>query len=75
MSGTLDKLVRMANQIATEFANQQPARAADATSEHLRQFWDPRMRQAITAHLAAGGAGLGDIAREAIGRLGPASAG
>jgi formate dehydrogenase subunit delta len=27
-------------------------------TEHVQNFWDPRMRSAITAHLDAGGAGL-----------------
>lgn len=68
-SMTLDKLVRMANQIATAFRSQQPGRAAEATSDHLRQFWDPRMRRMITEHLRAGGDGLNAIARAAVEQL------
>ena len=45
MSGTLDKLVYMANQIAREFENQRPREAIDATWDHLWHFWDPRMRE------------------------------
>lgn len=68
-SMTLDKLVRMANQIATAFKSQQPGRAAEATSDHIRQFWDPRMRTMIADHLRAGGGGLNDIARAAVEQL------
>jgi formate dehydrogenase subunit delta len=66
MSSTQDKLVRMANQIATEFDHQQGANAAAATWDHLWHFWDPRMCAQIIAHLDQGGEGLNDIARQAI---------
>ena len=70
MSGnTLDKLVYMANQIATAFRGQEGARAAQATYDHIWHFWDPRMRAMITAHAEQGGAGLNDIAAEAIAML------
>ena len=39
------------------------------TAEHIRKFWDPRMRAAIFAHLDAGGAGLDPIVRLAVERL------
>lgn len=65
-----DRLVTMANQIGMFFASQGPD-AAEATAIHLRRFWDPRMRTAIIAHLEAGGAGLGPLAREAVERLRP----
>lgn len=61
-----DKLVYMANQIAKFFAHEGEARGAADVAEHLRQFWDPRMRRAILAHLAAGGAGLLPMARAAV---------
>jgi formate dehydrogenase subunit delta len=70
---TLDKLVYMANQIAREFAGQRPRDAVEATWDHLWHFWDPRMRELIVAHLAAGGEGMSDIARAAVAKLsGPA---
>lgn len=64
-----DKLVRMANQIATFFRSQPGTDQADRVAQHLRDFWDPRMRAAIRAHLAAGGEGLDDLARQAVQRL------
>lgn len=64
-----NKLVYMANQISKFFATQGGAAAVKGTAEHIRKFWDPRMRKAIFAHLDNGGAGLEPIAREAIATL------
>ena len=64
-----DKLVHMANQIARAFAVEGEAKAVAATANHLKLFWDPRMRREILAHLEAGGEGLDDVAREALGLL------
>ena len=65
---TLARLVRMANQIAAEFANQRPDAAA-ATAEHIRLFWDPRMLTMLLAHVAAGGDGLSPVAAAATAML------
>lgn len=63
---TAEKLVYMANQIATAFS-QEPHEAAVAdTRTHIKKFWDPRMRTMIAEHLAHGGEGLSPIAREAL---------
>lgn len=64
-----DRLVMMANQIGAFFASQKHGDAVAATADHLQKFWEPRMRVAILAHLAAGGAGLDPIVRDAVGRL------
>jgi formate dehydrogenase subunit delta len=63
-------LVRMANDIAHFYAGE-PDReeAVNGVASHLKRFWDPRMRRQIIEHLAAGGEGLEDLAREAVGRL------
>ena len=66
---TPERLVYMANQIATFFRSAPPEEAVAATADHLRKFWEPRMRQRIARHLAAGGEGLSDIARAAVTRL------
>jgi len=63
---SLDKYVYMANQIAKFFVTQGPETAAAGTADHIKKFWDPRMRAAIIAHLKAGGAGLDPVARSAI---------
>jgi len=62
-------LVTMANQIADFFATSNPdrAEAVSATAQHLRSFWDPRMRREIIAHLARhSGEGLNEIACDAV---------
>jgi formate dehydrogenase subunit delta len=64
-----DKLAMMANQIARNLATQGPAEAAAKTADHIRRFWDPRMRTAILAYVESGGA-LDPIAREAVVSLG-----
>jgi formate dehydrogenase subunit delta len=64
-----DKLVYMANQIGKFFADQGEEKAIAGIADHLEKFWDPRMRRAILAHLADGGAGLDPAVRKAVGRL------
>jgi formate dehydrogenase subunit delta len=61
-----DKLVMMANQIGKFFASQGPKAAVPGIAEHIRKFWEPRMRSAILAHLDAGGAGLDPLVKEAL---------
>ena len=64
---TVQRLVYMANQIATFFVSEAPDTAAAATADHIRKFWDPRMRRQILDHLAAGrGEGLKPVALAAI---------
>ncbi len=67
-----DKLVYMANQIGKFFAHQGEAKAVAGIADHLAKFWDPRMRAAIQAHTAGGGAGLDPIVRQAVESLKPA---
>ena len=64
-----DKLVYMANQIGKFFASQGEEKAAPLIADHLVKFWDPRMRKAIVAHLAEGGAGLDPAVRKAVDSL------
>jgi formate dehydrogenase subunit delta len=60
-----NRLVTMANQIAAFFAVQ-GAGAEAAVADHIEKNWDPRMRAAIAAHVAAGGAGLSAVAKAAL---------
>lgn len=69
MMSNLDRLVYMANQIARNLETEGADQAAADTAEHIRAFWDPRMRGLILDHLAKGGEGLSAIARDAITRL------
>jgi len=45
----IERLRYMADQIARNFAAQGEAEAAEATAEHIRLFWDPRMKAALLA--------------------------
>jgi formate dehydrogenase subunit delta len=69
ISSTSDTLVRMANQIADFFRLQPEPEAVAATADHIKRFWDPRMRTKMAEHLAHGGAGLNPIARKACERV------
>ena len=64
-----DSIVRMANQIASFFASYPHGEAVEGTYDHIKKFWDPRMRAQLSAKVAAGGAGLGEIALEAARRF------
>ena len=63
------RLVYMANQIGKFCQSQGHDKAVPGVADHIRKFWDPRMRKQIYAHLAAGGAGLDPDVREALERL------
>jgi len=67
---TIQRLVHMANQVASFFGSYPEAEAIESTANHLKSFWDPRMRRQIEAHLAEkAGAGLSHIALEAVRRI------
>lgn len=56
-----EKLVRMANQIAGFFKTQPREDASARVADHIRDFWEPRMRAELQAHVRAGGAGLDPV--------------
>lgn len=58
------RLVQMVNQIARNFKH--ASDPAQATFEHIKDFWDPRM---ITGLLSAEQAELGPIAGAAVEKL------
>ena len=65
-----ERLVQMANDIGHFFAAEpQRSDAVAGIANHIQRFWDPRMRRQILAHLQAGGAGLEELAREAVATL------
>jgi formate dehydrogenase subunit delta len=65
----IEKLVHMANQIGKFFAAQGDEATIAGVADHLKKFWDPRMRAQILAHLDVGGAGLDANVAAAITRL------
>lgn len=62
------RLVKMANDIGAFFeVDKDPARGAAGVADHIRKFWDPRMRQELLVHFdESGGAGLCPIVRQAL---------
>jgi formate dehydrogenase subunit delta len=67
---TTQRLVHMANQVASFLSSYPEAEAIESTANHLKSFWDPRMRREIEAHLAEqAGAGLSHIALDAVQRI------
>lgn len=64
-----EKMVRMANQIASFFETQPGGDAAEMVAAHLNDFWDPDMRAQLAAYIEAGGAGLHPRVMEAAGLI------
>ena len=61
-----DRLVYMANQIGKFFEVQRADEVVPGIANHIRKFWDPRMRKAIFAYMDAGGKGIDPPVREAL---------
>ncbi|NMG39427.1 formate dehydrogenase [Chelativorans sp. ZYF759] len=53
-----DKLIYMANQIATFFEAQPGDAASEGIAKHINEFWEPRMRRQFFDIVDAGGEGL-----------------
>ncbi|GAA1571951.1 MULTISPECIES: formate dehydrogenase subunit delta [Kribbella] len=62
MSGGVPPYVRLANEIAAQFAHRSPAEAATAIANHMKAVWDPRMKQALIAHADSGATDLSPAA-------------
>jgi formate dehydrogenase subunit delta len=65
----IEKLVYKLNQVGRFHAHMSAAQAEAGIAEHVQQFWDPRMRAQIFAHLDQGGAGLDPLPRAALQHL------
>ena len=63
----ITRLHHMADQIARNFAAQGEDEAVAATAQHIRDFWDPRMKAAIKG---SDRGALSAIAAAAVERLG-----
>ena len=58
-------LVKMANEISNFFRLKPEEQAVAGTANHIKRFWDPRMRAKMAEHLAHGGEGLNPLALKA----------
>lgn len=63
-------LIKMANNIGAFFKSE-PDRdlAIQGVEQHMKNFWEPRMRKQIVAYVDNGGTDLMDIVAEAVKRL------
>jgi formate dehydrogenase subunit delta len=61
------RLVKMANQIAENFAFHDDV--VDRIADHIQRFWAPSMRRKIMDHNAAGGKDLKPEVQEAVKRI------
>ena len=66
---TPEHMVHMANQIAHFFAAYPRKQAVEGVADHLKKFWDPRMRKEIEAYVTKGGQGLDTLVVEAVKHL------
>ena len=66
-----DKLIRMANQIAT-FFEVQPGDSAAAVAAHINDNWSPPMRAELLGMIAAGAPGLHPLVSEGASQIRPA---
>lgn len=64
-----EKMVTMANQIATFFKSQPGADQAERVADHLNDYWEPRMRRQLATHVAAGAEGLDPLVLSAMDHL------
>jgi formate dehydrogenase subunit delta len=66
----VEKLIRMANQIAAnfDFGPDKP-KAVDGVADHLRRFWTSAMKAEIIGYQQNGGTELNEIAAQAVARL------
>ena len=64
-----EKMVHMANQIATFFKTQPGSGQAESVANHVRDFWEPRMREKLLRHVAEGGKGLDPVVVQAAQKL------
>jgi formate dehydrogenase subunit delta len=64
-----DTMVHKANQIALFFAAYPHDEAVDGILDHLKRFWEPRMRRQISDYVANDGANLHALVLEAVARL------
>ena len=62
-------MVHRANQIALNFATYPHDDAVARVANHLKMFWEPRMKRQLHEYVAKGGGGLHALVLEAEKRL------
>lgn len=64
-----EKLVYMANQIASFFESMKHEEAVDGVAEHINNFWEPRMRRQLFQIIDRGGEALKPLVLEAAPKI------
>ncbi len=62
---SVEKITRMANQIAQFMETKPHAEGVTLLASHINDFWDPRMRRQFFEIVDAGGAGLRPLVLDA----------
>ena len=62
-------MVHMANQIALNFASYPQDEAVAGVADHLKKFWERRMKRQLHEFIAEGGGGLHELVLEAEKRM------
>jgi formate dehydrogenase subunit delta len=70
-NNTQDKLVRMANQIATYMASRPDSEQLEGLSAHINDFWAPSMRRVLLQKIDAGDEALHPLVRRASALIRP----
>ena len=66
VSGSGVPEIRLLNSIAAQFGHLPPDRAAEETANHIRMFWDPRMKARLPDLAADADTELGPVASAAV---------
>ncbi|MGP3698380.1 formate dehydrogenase subunit delta [Rhodobacter sp. NSM] len=64
-----EKLIYMANQIATFFESKPHAEGVLGTAAHINDFWEPRMRRQLLALIDEGRPGLRPLVLDAANEI------
>jgi formate dehydrogenase subunit delta len=62
-------MIDQANQIALQFAGFSHEDAVEGVRDHIRRFWERRMRDQLIDYVAQGGDGLSELVIEAVKRM------
>jgi formate dehydrogenase subunit delta len=66
---SVEKITRMANDIAKFMESKPHAEGVDLLSSHINDFWEPRMRRQLFEIIDAGGEGLRPLVMDAKGLI------
>ena len=64
-----EHMVHNANQIALFFSAYPREEAVASVADHIKKFWEHRMRQQLDAYVAQGGGGLHELVLAAVRQL------